>query len=230
MIRPSFFQRTSGCYVSKSRRASGAVLAILSATCLVQIAQATSPGIVLWNKLGSATEVLNSAYGPNLSFFNTPSGVDVIGNPDFAPGVFGNGLSIGVGSYNVVDREHTVVWSGADQYLNPDRGTISAWYKQNSDPIGFDHGVYRVFDGPYGLSTGIGLWSQASFPSPGPPTFNFAMDFGGTISGVAYDISSFNGNWIHVAGVWDRSGIDSTTDTLRLYINGSVVASTTASG
>jgi hypothetical protein len=207
---------------------SALALCVLSMVPLVS--RAAAPGIVLWNKLGSATEVQNSAYGPNLGFFNSPGGVDGVGNPAYVPGVFGNGVSIGPGGYFSAEREHTVVWSGVDQYLNPDRGTISVWYKQNSDPINFDHGVYRLFDGSYGLSSGIGMESQASFPAAGPPMLYFGMDFGATYSGVSYNISPFNGTWIHVAGVWDRNGIDNTADTIRLYIDGNIVASTTSAG
>jgi L-seryl-tRNA(Ser) seleniumtransferase len=38
--------------------------------------------------------------------------------------------------------------------------------------------------------------------------------------GEGYDISARNGHWIHVAGVWDRDGIASSHDTLRLYVDG----------
>ena len=216
--------------ISRARLVATSAFALLAMSMQATGARGASPGIVLWNKLGSTSEVLNSAYGPNLGFFNSPSFVDVVGNPDYPPGVFGNGLSIGPGSYYSQAREHTVVWSGVDQFLNPEQGTISVWYKQNSNPLNFDHGVYRLFDGPYGLSTGIGLWTQSSFPSPGPPTLNFGMDFGGTVASVSYDSSSLNGPWIHVAGVWNRNGIDSTANTIRLYINGNVVASTTSAG
>ena len=85
-------------------------------------------------------------------------------------------LSIGPGSYSYLDREHTVV-SATDQYLNADRGTISVWYKQNSDPVGFDHGVYRLFDGAYGLTSGIGCGRKRRIPTPGPPTLEFRHGF-----------------------------------------------------
>jgi hypothetical protein len=39
-----------------------------------------------------------------------------------------------------------------------------------------------------------------------------------------------NGNWIHVAGVWDRNGIANTLDTIRLYVNGTLAASTQTGG
>jgi Concanavalin A-like lectin/glucanases superfamily len=216
--------------VTKARRV--AICALVSGVVglMSEISLAATPGLLLWNKLGSATEVLNSAYGPNLSFYNTPGGFDVVGNPAFVPGVFGNGVSIGPGNYSFEQREHTVVWSGVDQYLNPDRGTISVWYEQNSDPVGFDHGVYRIFDGSYGLGTGIGMVSQTPFPSSGPSLLYFGMDFGGTYSGVSYNISPFNGTWVHLAGVWDSDGIANSADTIRLYVNGDAVASATIGG
>jgi hypothetical protein len=88
--------------------------------------------------------------------------------------------------------------------------------------VAFSSGVYRIFDGAYGLGAGIGLASDAS-----TGTLNFGMDFGATYSGVSYNISSLNGTWIHLGAVWDRSGIDGSNDKIRLYINGSVAASTT---
>ena len=115
--------------------------------------QANSP--ILWNRLGSNAEVQNSAYGPNLQFYPGGNFPDGVGNPAYGPGVFGNALTIGSGSYNVVEREHTVVFNNLNQYLNPNRGTIEVWYKQMSDPVGFSHGVYRIFDGSYGLGSGM---------------------------------------------------------------------------
>ena len=50
----------------------GALLALIAGSILIfstgPITNAASPaaGLVLWNKLGSETEVLNSAFGPNL--------------------------------------------------------------------------------------------------------------------------------------------------------------------
>jgi Concanavalin A-like lectin/glucanases superfamily/PEP-CTERM motif len=195
---------------------------LMACAALTPVSQA-SP--ILWNKLGSTTEVLNSAYGPNLSFYGGGSWPDVIANPGFVPGMFGNALTIGAGSYGTYDREHNVVWNNLNQYLNPDHGTIEAWYKQNENPVGFSYGVYRIFDGSYGLGAGIGLDSEAA--SPG---LNFGLSFGGASSGVSYDITAFNGTWIHVAGVWDRAGIAGSNDKIRLYINGNLVAANTTGG
>ena len=77
------------------------VLVFSVVSLISELSLAATSGILLWNKLGSATEVLNSAYGPNLSFYNAPGGLDIVGNPAFVPGVFGNGVSIGPGAYSI---------------------------------------------------------------------------------------------------------------------------------
>jgi hypothetical protein len=164
--------------------------------------------------------VLNSDLGPNLSFYGGGSWPDVVGNPGYVPGVFGDALTIAPGSYGVFDREHTVVWNNLDQYLSPEHGTISVWYKQNEDPVGNSHGVYRLFDGSYGLGSDMQLDSE-TVPNT---ALYFGLGFGGAGSGVSYNISSLNGTWMHVGAVWDRAGIDGSGDKLRLYINGVMVA------
>jgi hypothetical protein len=106
--------------------------------------------------------------------------------------------------------------------LNPDRGTISVWFKQNASPVAFSYGVYRIFDGGYGIGAGIGISSDASNGK-----LNFGVGFGGTESDVSYDITGYNGTWIHLGAVWDRAGIDGSADKVRLYINGNVAAANT---
>lgn len=193
--------------------------------CL-SLSAASFGGPVLWNKLGSTNEVLQSAYGPNLTFYTGGSGVDVPATPAFVPAVFGGGLSIGPGSYSTFYREHNVIWTNLDHYLNPDHGTVEMWYLQQADPVSYSYGDYRLFDGSYGFSCGIGLSVDAA-PSP---ALNFSVDFGGTASGVSCNLSAYNGTWIHVAAVWDRAGIAGSSDTLRLYTNGVVAAATSVGG
>lgn len=179
-------------------------------------------GIVLWNKLGSESEVLNSAFGPDLQFYSGGGGVDVEANPAYVPGVFDGALTIGPGSYSTFDRVHNVVLNNLDQVLDPNRGTIEAWFYQATNPVGQSHGLYRIFDGGFGLGSDMGFdshWTQG---------LRFLLTFGGTTTVLTSDITAFNGTWIHVAGVWDTAGIDASDDKLRLYVNGQVVASSTS--
>jgi hypothetical protein len=180
---------------------------------------------VLWNTLGSSSEVLNSAFGPNLNFYTGGTYPDVSAVPGYVSGVFGNALTIAPGPYSGLAREHNVIWNNVNNYLSADHGTISIWYKQNATPVGFSYGVYRIFDGAYGLGAGVGMDAQAA-----TGTLNFGVQFGGTVSSVSYDVSAYNGTWIHLGGVWDRAGIDGSNDKVRLYINGSVVAANTFGG
>ena len=202
---------------------------------------AVPPGLLLWNKLGSEDEVTHSAYGPNLVLFNCTDfacGTDVPGTLAYPPGVFGGAASI---SYPYFPgRVHTALLR--DSILNPEHGAVEVWYRQESDPVPFLHNPHRIFGGPYSL-TGIdevNLYSQDAFDS-GDPRLHFSLFFDvdkppGTpphlvgarsvVDGVdGYPISALNGRWIHVAGVWDRNGIAGTTDTVRLYVDGEVVAS-----
>ena len=130
--------------------------------------------------------------------------------------------------------------------LNPEGGAVEAWYRQESDPVPFKHNPHRIFGGPYSL-TGIdevNLFSQDSLDS-GDPRLHFTLFFGdepppftpahvvavrSLVDGVeGYPISDLNGRWIHIAGVWDRRGIGGSSDTVRLYVDGDLVAASQAS-
>ncbi|HZQ10765.1 MAG TPA: LamG-like jellyroll fold domain-containing protein [Anaerolineae bacterium] len=221
---------------------------ILSASALVSFfitsdvaqAQSAPTGLVLWNKLGSEQEVLNSAFGPNLAFFSGDPDCDVadcleayVANPAFVPGVFGNALTIGPGDYGGFGfaRVHNVVLRNANQYINPERGTVEAWFMQTASGVPRLYGDYRVFDGAYGFSPGIVFGTNDIFGT-GHFVFEYGLVFGGTFVEVrslsndelGYDLTPYNGKWIHLAGVWDHNGITGSSDTLRLYVNGEVVA------
>jgi hypothetical protein len=186
----------------------------------------TSPSMVLWNKLGSAEEVLNSAFGPNLSFYTGGSGQNQAGVPDFAPGVFGNCLTLGNANYQVSNAYHNVVVNNLPNLINAEHGTVECWYKQNADSVIYSCGVHRIFDGDWGLGSGINLDEHCLWPNQ----IRFSLVFGANqVAIYSTNISQYNGSWIHVAAVWNRRGIAGTADTMRLYINGAVTASTTQS-
>ena len=199
-------------------------------------------GLLLWNTLGSDEEVAHSAYGPNLATYDCsyyPCGLDVIGTLGYPAGVFGGAASITGGPYFGGARVHTALLR--DAIMNPERGAVEAWYRQESDPVPYSHNPHRIFGGPYSL-TGldeVNLYSQDAFDS-GDPRLHFALFFGEepppftpahlvaarslVDGGDGYPISALNGQWLHVAGVWDRNGIAGSSDTIRLYVNGEIVA------
>lgn len=56
----------------------------------------------------------------------------------------------------------------------------------------------------------------------------FSLEFSGTYRCITYDANNLpNDQWIHLAAVWDRSGIDETSETMRMYVDGEKVASGT---
>jgi hypothetical protein len=201
----------------------------------------------LWNKLGSAYEVTHSVRGPNLVLFGckdrtTPySGehcsTDVSGKLAYPRGVFGDAASTTGGPYFSGVRVHSATLRTS--ILNPERGAVEAWYRQTSDPVPFEHDQYRIFGGPYSL---VGIDEVNLYASGG--RLHFALFFGEepppfvpphlvAVRSLADGNEGFraavpNGNWIHVACVWDRKGIAGTTDSARLYVDGKVVAATKA--
>jgi hypothetical protein len=204
-----------------------------------------SPGLLLWNKLGSAYEVTHSTYGPNLVPFDckdptTPhfSGrceIDVPGKLAYPQGVFGGAAAIGGGPHFSEARVHTAMLRAS--ILNPEHGAVEVWYRQEKDPVPFEHDQYRIFGGPYSLVgiDEVNLYSSerlhfALFFGEEPPPFvpPHLVDVRSLAGVEGYPISALNGQWIHVAGVWDRKGIAGTTDTVRLYVNGKVVAASKA--
>ena len=204
---------------------------------------APARGLLLWNKLGSASDVTDSAYGPNLVFFDckdrtTPffgsrCGTDLTGKLAYSRGVFGAAAELTGGPYFSGARIHSAILRTS--ILNPAHGAVEAWYRQDRDPVPFKHDQYRIFGGPYSL---VGIDEANLYATAG--RLHFALFFGEEpppfvpphlVEARALDdraggyrISKLNGRWFHVAGVWDRRGIAGSKDTLRLYVNGKVVA------
>jgi hypothetical protein len=204
-------------------------------------APANLEGLLLWNRLGSIEEITHSAFGPDLDLFTCAEfgcGIEVAGRLIFSGG-FGGAASIASGHYFSTARIHTALLR--DAIMSPERGTVEAWYKQRSDPVGYQHDPHRIFGGPYNLVgvNEVNLYVQDDIDSS-DPRLEFTVFFGKepepfvdpyvvralslVDGGKGVPISSYNGRWIHVAGVWDRSGIAGTTDTVRLYVNGTLVA------
>jgi len=184
--------------------------------------------LVMWNKLGSEQEVQNSAFGPDLEFYEGSSGNDVEAERSYPAGRFGEGISID-GSYANLDYVHNLVLNSTEGVLDPDQGCAECWVYMEALPVGFSHGMYRFFGGDSGLDEIVGLCAGNNGTTE-PHLFAFAA-FNGTRQSAYAPMTGIvaTEEWIHVAGVWNRTGIDGSADTVRLYLNGQVIAATNAS-
>ena len=206
-----------------------------SATELKQYLKGTEKGplhvtlckghLVFWNTLGSDTEVLNSRVGPDLSFYTGGDGLNSPANHEYAPAKKGNGITIAPGTYFVGQRLHNVVMTDPGTVINPERGAIVCYFRQNQSPVAYSNNPYRIFDGPYGLDCGLGFVSYDYIGDGLSDALWFELTLGGTtaiISSTNFNV--YNGQWLRVAAVWDRAGINGTNETMRIYINGEKAA------
>ncbi len=211
----------------------------------------TPKGLLLWNTLGSTYEVTHSAFGPNLKLFNCHAkraphfgprcSIDIPGELTFVHGPSSSHLSnkaatIGGGPYFPEARVHTALLRKS--ILNPEHGAIEAWYWQKKDPEPFVDNPHRIFAGGYNLGGAGDVNLQVQDrrrlrrpaaalldllrPEQGAPDDHLGSL--GRGSSHRLPISSYTGQWIHVAAAWDRKGIEDSTDTIRLYVNDKVVA------
>jgi len=187
------------------------------------IAQDPAPGgLVLWNKLGSDYEVLHSQVGENGKIIGT----------DYAyePAMHGNGYVRKNTGSNFIQFPGSVLHN-----LNQ-RGTIELWITPKAQhPEPYKYGVFALVGHPVtgptapnnrgnvylfwgdGV-TGNGLYGAVRFDSAHAVTPSETTQFVATV-----------GMPFHAAIVWDIDGIDGTADKVRVYRDGVVVGSTTAS-
>ncbi len=101
-------------------------------------ALANPDSLVLWNKLGSIAELMNSEIGPDFS---------TIGSPQFLPGMFDSGFRSS-GTLNVIPNPF--------DSTTPERGAIEFW-AGGIDPAGnhilYDYRTTR-------LHTEMGFWNS----------------------------------------------------------------------
>lgn len=184
---------------------------------------AGAQNLVLHNTLGSASEILSSVVGPPLTFGSRP--IAYVG----APG--GSGMTIAAsGGGNA-----PVLLPGLPGLVNPEQGCVECVFQMTALPIAFNSNPFLLFDGDFGAGSGLGLevWRTYS----GTVDLIGFVEFGGARvaalnpafpTRLGYPAEALARRWLHVALVWDRAGIAGGADTVRLYLNGVIVGSATA--
>lgn len=207
--------------------------------------------VLLWNKLGSDQEVLNSMVGPDLHFYSHDRYENCFTetNRAYPSGVFGNAATIAPGPYQAGHTAVNFVLEDPNNLISPEQGTIEVWYKQIEYPVPWSHNLYELFDHrqcdspTHGPRTGIYLYADGERPGGNPqPRLYFAISDGSETEinwaqvysledGYrGYNMTVKNNIWIHIAAVWERSGIDGSSDTMRLYLDGNLVATSQQTG
>lgn len=180
-------------------------------------------GLVLSNTLASDADLAHSVVGPPIKpYTDAKNGENTPGQHEFVLGGHGRAVTI-KGTYQRDDFVHILELDNLEKIINPEQGTIEFWYCQKAPPLDWAYGVYRMFDGEAGLGGCVGLFSARN-------TIFFNIICGGQSRGFTCPVSVIPDNqWIHIAVVWNRKGIEATDETMRLYINGTKVAAGTAS-
>ena len=229
IVVPTFAGPEIGVASTKAFTCQLSALAALAMSLPAEAAPTASPRPVEWNTFQGSYAITHSKLGPALGFFKSSDCpkcgvVDVKAVPGFTAGYNGNGLTIAPGNYGSEDREHNIVLRNVPQVLSIDQGTISVWFKQNIPSVPYQNGVYRIFDGAFGLTSGFGLWVG------GPRLYFDLSGLGNDVTAVSVSDNQpgvdlrGSTDWLHLVAVWDRTGIAGSGDTLRLYVNGGLAA------
>ncbi|MGI6323621.1 MAG: LamG-like jellyroll fold domain-containing protein [Bacteroidales bacterium] len=170
-----------------------------------QIEALGNSNLILWNKLGSIDEVEHSVVGPDGT---------IVGSVNFNNTVkFSKGITPNTGrAESGIDFPTTVV--------DPERGCVEMWVRFYCAPVAYSHGVYG-FINVHHWTHNVMLFSWHNDGS----LLQFSLQFNGT--GRNAELSGFNpplDTPIHIACVWDRTGIDGTSEYMRIYVDGDKVA------
>lgn len=174
----------------------------------------SDPDLILWNKLGSEQEVLNSEVGENGELIGT--------GHTYEPAKFGNGyVRTDVNSY--IKFPQTVLANCRE------KGTIEFWINPKvTHPVAYHYGA-MMFVG-YGIDgsgtfafvrwgdgvTGLGISGGINFDGTLHKTPDEAQQFVATI-----------GTPFHIRLVWDVNGIDGSNETIQIYRDGTKIGAST---
>jgi hypothetical protein len=208
---------------------------VVSVSLLLMLASGIAgAAVVLWNKLGSETGILNSEIGPGVQL--TSYKFTDWQEAEIAPAQFGSGLfvnhDIGEGWTN--DGGNFFAVDLSETTLTAERGTIEFWFKFQYDSSTHNHAYFLntadEFANHFTDSTPHAdvffnaYWNGWDYGSYGK-RFCFNMNGVNTCTpdysaGPGGELEFDVGTIMHFAFVWDIDGIDETEDTVRIYVNG----------
>lgn len=185
-----------------------------------------SEGLVAYYPFNGNANDESGNDGPNLEFYKR--GNEVQGDREYVSGKFGDAVTL-KGKYVSMARVHNLVLNNLTNIISPEKGCIELWYYQTEEPVAYSYGVYRFFDGYWGLGSGMGFQASkySQIDSDRPVKIGFYLEFGGKMIEIWHPTSQIaNNEWIHLAAVWDRNGINNSQNTMELFVNGEIVATT----
>lgn len=208
------------------------------------IQSATPSGLVFWNRFEAEGNVLPSEIGPDVQladrFINSWDYAEIV------PGKFGNGLWVDrdANDYDSMVGGNFFGTSLQDMALTPERGAIEFWFTFKYDASTEDAAFFFMnanqlagdFSGS-DMNTNVVINAGWSGWSSNGKSFYIYMDNVSDSQPLALiqtpDFSAapggslgfVDGTTYHMAYVWDSNGIDSTSDTMRMYVDGVKVAS-----
>lgn len=191
----------------KTLPAAACLLALLG--LLKSTAQAETGNVVLWNKLGSNTEVVNSEVGPSGSIQGN--------NYAYEPAKFGNGY-VRKALWNWIEFPAQIMTSLGT------KGTISMWIVPKvTQPQPYNYGVFGLIGHPYSgraenfyLLWGDGVTGQAFFGGIDPTGIRTPYEPNQFVAQIGVPF--------HAAMAWNVNGIDGGNDTLRIYRDGQIIS------
>jgi len=214
-----------------------------------------SSGLVLWNRFETkdviVPDVLLSEVGPDIHLRNYL--IDKWTEAKIIPDKFGNGLYVNNDITNGWDTTGANFFGTSleEMSLTSQQGTIEYWFTFKYDSSTHDHAYFfhnaTTLTGHFpgnsidqnrntnvALAAGWSGWSSNgkrfflsmddasdSQPAVSITTPRFSAAPGGSLGFV-------DGTTYHFAFAWDSSGIDSSSDTMRIYVDGVNVASGSA--
>jgi VCBS repeat-containing protein len=212
-------------------------------------------GLVLWNRFETkdvvVPDVLLSEVGPDIHLRNYL--LNKWTEAKIIPGKFGNGLYVNNDIVNGWDTNGANFFGTSleEMSLTSQQGTIEYWFTFKYDSSTHDHAYFfhnaTTLTGHFpgnsidqnrntnvALAAGWSGWSSNgkkfflsmddasdSQPAVSITTPRFSAAPGGSLGFV-------DGTTYHFAFAWDSSGIDSSSDTMRIYVDGVNVASGSA--